>query len=262
MMPCMVAEDCDFGFCTDGAECLMSLNNCAVGDCILAEVCLLSGHQCLPSAPTLLDINKDGLPDGTLATLVEEEAVAAALTPAEWSAGVMRCEKSAVPCEENGDADCTRGYCSDTGAVCNYQLQNCYGQDEECILDEVCLPGALYVYAEEIRPSDYDFDASSESPSRYSVSAECSTGTPWMSAKMWLWGDLNNDQRLNVADVQLLILALQGWQDYSTLVNNDLAGYSVCLPQQILNIADLQMTLQAGEGYNYHGVAQCPEPCR
>ncbi|UCE62132.1 MAG: VCBS repeat-containing protein [Phycisphaerales bacterium] len=259
-MPCLTDEDCDYGQCDDGTPCSVSLDNCIVGTCVRAEHCALSGLLCEPAGLAPFDINNDSLPDGTLAALVDDPTTAAALTPSQWSGGVMRCSKTAIPCETNGNADCRRGYCEDTGSVCDHVLQNCYGQGEQCILDEECLPGAVYVYGTDIRPSDYDAMTQTLLPIHYEVHAECTVTIDPVSVTMWKWGDTNNNGYLNVTDIHLLILAIQGHYDYSTLVTDDLAGINPCLPQQILNVSDTQMAVQAVEGWKYRD-NNCPEPC-
>ena len=98
-------------------------------------------------------------------------------------------------------------------------------------------------------------------PIRYEVAAECG-GTPPGSASvtMWRWGDTNNDGYVSVVDVQMVILAIQGYYDFSTIVTDDLAGSGPCVPQQILNVTDVLMVKFAFQGVDFRDT-DCDEPC-
>ncbi|UCE59622.1 MAG: hypothetical protein JSU63_19535, partial [Phycisphaerales bacterium] len=264
-LPCLADEDCDFGECSDGRECSVALNNCDEGVCVRIESCVISGDLCEPAPLKSFDVNNDGLPDGTLAVLVDDPGLATELTPAEWTAGVMRCSKSAVPCEDNGDDDCRRGYCSLYGSVCDYLLQNCHGEGETCILNEECVSGAVYVYGSDIRPSDFDIPTQTALPIGYNVQAECmadpADDPEPASVTMWRWGDTNNDTYLSVSDIHMVILAIQGFYDYSTIVTDDQAGIDPCLPQQVLNVLDTFTVVQAVEGTKFRDIAACSDVC-
>ena len=175
----------------------------------------------------------------------------AELTPAEWSAGVLRCSKSAVPCEANGDADCTRGRCVTTGVFCDVFLQNCY-DGALCVLDEQCVPGAVYVYGEDVVPSEYFVQTQTPAPNDYKVHAECGADNiPPATVVMWRWADVNNDTYVSVTDIGLILLAIQGHYDYSSIVSDDLAGTGACWVQQILSITDVLFAKRAFQGEHY-----------
>jgi len=205
------------------------------------------------------------LADGLLGTLVDNVADAVALTPAEWTAGVMRCSKSVAPCAS--DNDCPRGYCAQFPvAACDVFAQNCSEGSGPCIRNEACITGALYVYGEDIHPTDNDpavgdSDDPPEFPVRYEVSAECSVTIPPVSTTMWRWADTNNDSILNITDILFVLLARQGDFSFSTKPNGDLAGgLNLCIPQQLLNVTDTLLGVRALQGEMYRAVP-CPEIC-
>ena len=128
------------------------------------------------------------------------------------------------------------------------------------MLNEQCLPGAVYVYGESIRPSDWDYGSSTLVPTEYEVQAECGVVIPPVSTIMWRWADTNNDTFLSVTDIHLIILAIQGYYNFSTLLNDDLAGQSACLPQQVLSVTDILMAKRAFQGEHFADI-DCVPPC-
>ncbi len=103
-----------------GAECALDAecNRCSISadpclldsDCMLVgENCTISGQICIPGIVEPIDINNDGIADGTFGMLVDDPADAAVLTPAEWGASLRRCTKSYAVC--GVDEDCDRGVC-------------------------------------------------------------------------------------------------------------------------------------------------------
>ncbi len=259
--PCVVDEDCNFGLCSDGSQCTVVPGYCAdQSPCLRAENCVLSGDLCEVAPLQTIDINRDGLIDGTLAVLVDE-ASAAELTPAEWTAEVMRCSKSAAPCV--ADVDCTRGRCADSGSFCAVFGSDC-GR-AECLLDEECVSGAVYVYGEEIVPSEVLGTSDIIVPTAYDVVAECVGDTlpivtAPVSATMWRWADTNNDGFMNMADILLQLLGMKGSYVYTTLLNDDLAGMDSCWVDQILNIADVFWALRAFEFKEHYYNTGCNNP--
>jgi hypothetical protein len=80
----------------------------------------------------------------------------------------------------------------------------------------------------------------------YTVRANCGTiATPDLSLPsaltMWRWADTNGDGFLNVGDIQLIVLAIQEVFEFSTFVNDDIAGRTICEPQQVVNVGDILM---------------------
>ncbi len=256
-LPCLVNQDCDFGLCTDGKPCSVAEQHCADQSvCLRDETCVISGDLCEVAPLATIDINKDGFIDGTLAVLVDE-ARASELIPSEWTAAVTRCSKSATVCVD--DSDCPRGRCVTSGTFCDVFLQNCF-DGAECVLDEECLSGAVYVYGEDIVPSEFLFDTLTHVPNIYDVVAECGeVATEAVSTTMWRWADTNNDTYVGVTDIALILLAIQGHYDYSSIVSDDLAGLDSCWVQQILGITDVLYAKRAFQGENYFGTG-CNSP--
>ncbi|MFQ5590697.1 MAG: hypothetical protein ACE5HE_06025, partial [Phycisphaerae bacterium] len=256
-VPCLTDADCDFGLCTDGQECSVSAQNCLdQSECLRSESCTISGDLCETAPLQTIDINHDGLDDGMLGVLVDA-AGAVEMTPLEWSGGLMRCSKSASPCVV--DADCSRGRCITTGAFCDVFVQNCF-DGAECVLDEECVPGAVYVYGDDIVPSEYVAATQTHVPTTYEVTAECGLGTPPpATVVMWRWGDTSHDSFVNVTDISLILLAMQGQYDFSTKVTDDLSGSDACWVQQVLNITDVLFAKRAFQGEHYYDTA-CDHP--
>ncbi len=257
--PCVTDDDCDFGFCSSGAECSLTLQNCAdLSECVRIDYCNVGG-PCVAGEFKPIDLNDDGLFDGIVGMLVADPADAAFMTPAEWGTSLMRCSKTAIPCTE--DSDCERGICATT-APCSVAAQNCI-DGSSCLLDEACVPGRVYVTGEGVVPSDWVENALA--PSTYIVRSNCATlGSPDISlpqaATMWLWGDTNNNAFVNVADIQFIILAIQGYYFYSTVVTDDLTGITACEPQQVVNITDVLMAIRSLQGEAYADIG-CYTPC-
>ncbi|MFQ5590579.1 MAG: cytochrome c, partial [Phycisphaerae bacterium] len=257
--PCLTDADCDFGFCDDGSECSLAAQNCTdMSECVRVDFCEL-GDACVAGTFATVDVNDDGLPDGLVATLVDDPTDAAFMTPDDWSASVMRCSKSSLPCTV--DSDCDHGACSNTGP-CSVSAQNCT-DGSVCVLDESCMPGRVYVTGEGIVPSDWV--GAALAPVTYAVRGDCGTVTnPDVSlpasATMWRWGDANNDVFVNVSDIQLIVLAIQGVYTYSTVATDDLSGRTTCEPQQLINVTDVLMAIRALQGERYIDIA-CYHPC-
>lgn len=219
--------------------------------------CTVPGELCEAAPLPTVDINNDGLSDGRLGVLVDA-VYAAELTPAEWSAGLMRCSKSAVPCTVDGD--CIRGRCVTNNAICNVVDQNCF-DGALCTVDEQCMPGAVYVYGEDVVPSEFLADTQTHVPNEYAVFAECGTVNPIppATAVMWRWADTNHDSFVNVTDIALILLAIQGQYDFSTVISDDLSGSDACVIQQILNITDVLFAKRAFQGEHYYETS-CNHP--
>lgn len=96
----------------------------------------------------------------------------------------------------------------------------------------------------------------------YRVRTDCGTpGEPDLSlaiaAQTWQWGDVDHNQVINFADIQLLIKAFQG--DF-TLVTVDRADMEPCLPNRVINFSDIQQGVRAFQGIGFSGMA-CPITC-
>jgi len=258
--PCLADPDCPVGFCDSGQECWVTLQNCVdQSECVGVDFCEVSGQSCIPGDPVPIDINNDGMFDGVVAELVDDPASAVFMTPNEWGASLMRCSKTGTMCAS--PADCDRGIC-DNGSFCAVSLQNC-GDLSVCVLNENCVAGRIYVTGDGIAASDLVADT--DVLSTYIVRANCGTlAAPDMSlgaaASTWRWADTDHNGFVNVSDVQLILLAIQGSYNFSAVVADDLAGIGACAPQQILNVSDVQMAIRALQGEHFRDVG-CDVPC-
>ncbi|UCE58738.1 MAG: hypothetical protein JSU63_14995 [Phycisphaerales bacterium] len=242
--PCLSDADCDYGRCDNGWECSIAAQDCAdMSVCVRIDFCNISGDLCEPASLALVDVNDDGLMDGWGATLVDNPAHAAVMSLANWTAGVMRCSKSALPCSVDGQ--CERGIC-DNGSPCIVSAQAC-ADLSTCVLDEACLPGRVFLSGRDIVPS-----------TQYDVQAECGAllSEPG-AANTCLWADVNCNGYVNVTDVQLVKLGNEGTFQYATFGQLDI---DPCAPQGIINITDLQRVILAIEGQTYEDMG-CRVPC-
>jgi hypothetical protein len=206
---------------------------------------MISGDLCEAAPLATIDVNGDDNIDGILGVLVDE-AFAAELTPIEWTADVMRCSKSVVPCVD--ESDCTRGRCVTTGYVCNVFDQDCFDL-ALCVVDEECVPGGVYVYGEDIVPSEWEGDPITGHlvPNAYDAVADCGVVTTEpVSTTMWRWCDTNNDKLVDVRDVAQIKWGIYEVYKYSNIATNDMTGtLDACWVQQIINVSDLGAVLRA-----------------
>jgi len=82
----------------------------------------------------------------------------------------------------------------------------------------------------------------------------------FQASTMWRSAEANSNGFVNVSDLQPIILAIQGFYEFSTLLNDDLAGSSASLPQQILNVTDILVAKRAFQGEAFTDIA-CATPC-
>ena len=143
------------------------------------QMCQVSELLCLSTgAPTPIDIDDDGVFDGTLAVLVDDPADALSLTPSEWVGGfTAHCNLSMGSCVN--DADCDAGKCAlpdgrPSSTSCSVASQDCAG-GETCLLVEICLEPAVYLHGVDIIPSESDTTGTDPVfvPQTYDVSAQC-----------------------------------------------------------------------------------------
>jgi hypothetical protein len=250
--PCLIDADCPFA----------------------GEVCLVSGDACLPGTAEPIDVNNDGLMDGTEGSLVDASD-ALVLTPDEWGASYLRCSKSVDPCTIDTDCDrgvcvdpqCPGGVCADLGP-CSVAGQDCPGfclnslggctttadcdPGDTCVLatcqlDETCESGKVYVAGVALTP-----DAT------YEVVEECGAyvSDPG-SVSTCSWCDVNCDGAANFADIQLQVQGFQGLLELSTYVAADVEP---CHPNTVVNFADIQWCViawQLSESFE----DRCDGPC-
>ena len=279
--------------CSSDAEC----NACSTtGDpCVVdedcyfypqGEFCVLSGELCEPGAVVPIDINGDGNDDGMLGTLADVEPEnATTLIPADWGADLMRCSKSIAVCVEDVDCDhgvCVHDFCETMPCnnPCSVSGQNCsrfcsqtqYGCVEDvdcpsyptetcvipiCTRDETCIPGRVYVAGADLVPSKR---SGGVIPTTYEVRVDYGGGyTAPVSVETWVWTDVNNDTWGNFTDVQMVVLAFQGYYGRgigmpNTLVGTDfVSGPSPCRPEQMANFNDVAAAVKAFQGEDYAG---------
>jgi len=108
--------------------------------------------------------------------------------------------------------------------------------------------GTLHVYGEEIIPL-----------STYYVRAEWQ-GEPSAdgSAVTWAWGDIDNDELVNLADIMGIIGGYQGDFTSATIENLDQRSDS-CDTDGLISLADIMAAVQAYQGVPWH--TNCPVPC-
>jgi len=268
-------------------ECSISGDPCTIAtqaeDCVIqGDTCIESGLDCIPGAVEGFDVNGDAIPDGTLATLVDDPADAAALTPAAWGSALNRCSRSFGVCFV--DDNCDHGVCVDAlcapdecDTPCSVAAQGCSrycsvsqsscvtsancpaGQTcivPTCVRDEVCAPGRVYIAGRDIVPSTKS--GPTVIPVTYDVEIDCGGFTAPVSIEMKLWADVNDDLSANFNDMQMVVLAFQGNYIRGNGVPSNLAGIDIvgtipCVTDQVPNFTDIQAMVFTFQGQNYVG---------
>ncbi|MBI4719565.1 MAG: matrixin family metalloprotease [Planctomycetes bacterium] len=116
--------------------------------------------------------------------------------------------------------------------------------------------GTVHVRGDEIIPSSEA--GSSIVPTSYRVRAYCNPDySSFATASTWLWGDVNNNDIVNFADIQLMVLKFQGLTSAVSLENVDLHP---CEPNHVINFADIQLDVLIFQGDTYAD-SGCPIPC-
>ena len=97
-------------------------------------------------------------------------------------------------------------------------------------------------------------------PTTYEVRVDYGGGyTAPVSVETWVWTDVNNDTWGNFTDVQMVVLAFQGYYGRgigmpNTLVGTDfVSGPSPCRPEQMANFNDVAAAVKAFQGEDYAG---------
>jgi len=72
----------------------------------------------------------------------------------------------------------------------------------------------------------------------------------------WVWGDVDNDGIVNFQDILFIVQVFQGNLTHATMEATDL---DPCIPNQSVNLADVQRGVGAFQTLPYSAV--CPIPC-
>ena len=252
--------------------------DCGGAICESVQVCQLSGQTCVQGAIfEEIDIDKDGFPDGILATLVDDPANRAILTPEEWGTTTYpRCSHSQEPC--SSDADCDIGACSVSGRGCSVSADDCRGlcaiaqtecgsdqecptpgdactESQTCLTFETCQAGKIYVMSADIVPTDIDKSTGTLFPISYTVRADCGTLSDPVSVVMRLWADADDNGLVNIDDAFITILGFQGKFPSAvpskTVVAFDIDG-AACTPNQVVSINDVFKVILAFQGDRFN----------
>ena len=283
--PCLTDEDCKT--CALGYFPCQTDEDCYPGDtCVQVLTCDLSGNTCEPQFPLrIIDLNYDGLGDGLVASLVDEED-ALWLTREEWGSTLyQRCSISLQECTT--DTDCDVGTCSISGNTCSCSDQDCKNTctlsgfecdvDEHCIqgpedtctvpqtceLYETCLPGRVYVTGADVLPSEQSYSTT------YGVQAYSAESGPLGEIQyvtMMRWADALGNYLVNMADVQIAVLGFKRqWITAippRTVVASDLVGGLPCLPDQFISFDDIGQLVLAFKNRHYNpDTLATSEPC-
>ena len=288
--PCLTDEDCKT--CAVNYFPCQTDEDCSPWDttCVQVQTCDISGHTCAPAVPLkAIDLNYDGLDDGLVASLVDEED-ALWLTRKEWGSVLyQRCSISFSECDT--DSNCDVGTCSISGNTCSCAVQDCRNTctlsgyecdvDEHCIqgpedtctvpqtceLYETCMPGKVYVTGADIMPSEESYSTT------YGVQAYSAEYGPLGEIKyvtMMRWADALGNYLVNFADVQIAVLGFK--RKYftaippRTVVASDLVGAVPCVPDQGISFDDIQLAVLAFLNHSYNpdtldASVVCDVPC-
>ena len=271
--PCLTDEDCKT--CAVSHTPCQTNDDCSSGDtCVQVQTCEVSGNTCAPHLPLAeIDITYDGVPDGLVASLVDPQD-ALTLTPEEWgTTAYKRCSLSFAECVT--DADCDVGTCSISGSPCSLAAPACRnvctisqyecdndaqcieGAEDVCTVQqtceryETCAAGKVYVTGPDILPGEGSHSTT------YEVRAFCGALVePPGAAEMWLWADTDDNEVVNMADVQQVVLGFK--REYiiaippRTMVSIDLVGAVPCVPEQGISFDDVQQAVLAFKGSAYN----------
>ena len=118
-------------------------------------------------------------------------------------------------------------------------------------------------------PTDIDSVSGTLFPTTYTIEAVCGAVSDPVNVVMRLWADADDSGHVNFADVQLTLLAFQGFYAPSvpsrTLVAVDFDG-STCTPNQKVNINDVLIAILAFKGDSFdpdvlNSFDDCQTPC-
>ncbi|MCH8149486.1 MAG: hypothetical protein IH987_16135, partial [Planctomycetes bacterium] len=266
--------------------------DCGGSSCDSVQVCQLSGQTCDQGAVFQdIDIDKDGFPDGLLATLVDDPAIRAVMTAEAWGTTTYpRCSQSQEPCLT--DADCDIGACSVSGRGCSISADDCRGlcaiaqtecsidsecptpgdacsESQACLTFETCQSGKIYVMSPDLLPTDKDAVTGTLFPTSYTVQADCGSLSDPVLVVMRLWADVDDNGLVNIDDVFFTIKGFQGEfppaVPSKTVVAFDIDGQA-CTPNQIVNINDALIGILAFQGERFNpdylnAFADCDVPC-
>jgi hypothetical protein len=289
--PCLTDEDCKL--CTDYETRCHTDQDCPEGfTCSNLYSCSLSGDTCDLRPLYKIDLDADGLDDGVAATLVDDPANAAMLTPEEWGTMFERCSISFEACTSH--SDCDLGVCDVTGLLCSIALQDCLGVCQiaqmacegdhhcppgdtcsgvqTCEPYETCEPGRLYVSGADILPSESVLVGPDPVivPTRYEIWADCDGLVGPVDVTMPVWGDSNGDFVASFDDIQSAIMVFEGrWPARippRTTVAVDIVGHIPCAIDQHPCFTDISFFVFAfqGDAYNPDVLArfhECDVPC-
>jgi|GEM_PF-970110 len=288
--PCLTNDDCRT--CQGSTDPCQSSADCGGLPCESVQVCQLSGLTCDSSGSLEeFDIDQDGIPDGVIATLVDDPADRAIMTADEWGTTTyFRCSQSQEPCVV--DADCDVGQCAVSGRGCSIAANDCRHLcaigGTECSFDvecstpgdtcsavqpcspfETCQPGKIYVLSADLHPSDVNKATQEFFPSTYTVRAECGAMSVPVDVQMRLWADTDDNGLVNISDALFIIKAFQGTYlpaiPSRTVAAFDLQG-NACTPNQIVNINDVFSAILAFKGVRFNpdvldSFDNCGVPC-
>lgn len=132
---------------------------------------------------------------------------------------------------------CAREYVQANGTLGT--SPHCHTVDSQCVL-------TVHLHDFEIRPATtYYVEV---------ASGLCNNpGTCTVSGTTWKWGDLNNDNQVNLDDILCMLTRFSGHcgmtcpqpPAYDCLYSTDLQGIADCIPNGIINADDLLALLSA-----------------
>ncbi|MCH8146530.1 MAG: hypothetical protein IH987_00830 [Planctomycetes bacterium] len=286
---CLSDDDCKT--CQGSTNPCQGSGDCGGDPCETVQVCELSGQTCEQSPLEEIDIDKDGLPDGILATLVDDPANRAIFTAEEWGTTTYpRCSFSQDACLTN--ADCDIGVCSFSGRGCSVSADDCRGLcaiaqtechgdvecptpgdactgSQACVTFETCQAGKIFVMSSDIVPTDIDKVTGTLFPISYSIQADCGSLSDPVSVVMRLWADSDDNGLVNINDTGLMILGFQGRYlptvPSRTTVAFDIEGQA-CTPNQTVSINDVFLAILAFQGARFDpdvvgSSSDCSLPC-
>ncbi len=219
--------------------------------------------------PITVDFDNNHTLDGTVAALVDDPRDAARLAPNDWTG--KACNNDGPSCLV--DSDCAQGETCRPIRRCDQSLLAC-DASADCPIGESCVSARLHITGYNIIPSSINFITKEIIPVSYSFvieSADFISGAN--SVEMQIFGDVDMNSVVNVADVGLVVSAFQGTFHLpngdainSILPAIDQAGSSICstsLPA-IITANDILMTIKSFQLFSFADLSEisgCPLPC-
>jgi hypothetical protein len=177
----------------------------------------------------------------------------------------LRPEGSATPQAIVVKANCPEGVARYVGAIEPFLIEGPTGPVANAGILKDDPAEALFLTAAEWGDPVYVTGVYVAPETEFEIKADCgSLSAPALSASAyattWLFGEVERDYVLNMADIQFMIKAFElNYDSHPTLANTDVEGED-CEPNRTVNFSDIQLAILDFEGGSYGCPMECPVP--